>query len=84
MTDETTPRRRAPRRPRRTHMAPSDIASPTLRRIASAAELFKTRSDQLDGVVAEARAAGDTWAMVGTALGISRQAAYQRFGKSEQ
>jgi len=28
-----------------------------------------------------ARAAGDTWDAIGVALGTSRQAAYQRFGK---
>ncbi|MHC9294175.1 hypothetical protein ACRCUN_17060 [Mycobacterium sp. LTG2003] len=46
-----------------------------MRRIAAA----RTEAE-LEAAVADARAAGDTWAMVGTALGISRQAAHQRFG----
>ena len=59
-----------------------------MRRIAAARKaldaaesgLAAARTEMLDAVTA-AREAGDTWAMVGTALGISRQAAYQRFGK---
>lgn len=52
-----------------------------MRRIAAAATALANAEAELNTAVAEARAAGDTWAMVGTALGISRQAAYQRFGK---
>ncbi|OLP00206.1 hypothetical protein BVU76_21700 [Mycolicibacterium porcinum] len=48
-----------------------------MRRIAAAGT-----DAELEAAVAEARAAGDTWAMVGTALGISRQAAVERFGSS--
>ncbi len=52
-----------------------------MRRIAAAATALANAEAELNTAVAEARAAGDTWAMVGTALGVSRQAAYQRFGK---
>ncbi len=52
-----------------------------MRRIAAAANAFAAAETELNDAVAEARAAGDTWAMIGTALGISRQGAYQRFGK---
>jgi len=52
-----------------------------MRRIAAAAKSVDDAKDELNNAVAEARAAGDTWAMIGTALGIGRQAAYQRFGK---
>ncbi|OCB56137.1 hypothetical protein A5722_14665 [Mycobacterium vulneris] len=55
-----------------------------MRRIAAAATACDAAETELNDAVAEARAAGDTWAMIGTALSISRQAAYQRFGKSEQ
>jgi DNA invertase Pin-like site-specific DNA recombinase len=37
--------------------------------------------NKLRQVVEEARAAGATWADIGDALGVSRQAVYKRFGK---
>ncbi|OMB79269.1 hypothetical protein [Mycolicibacterium conceptionense] len=52
-----------------------------MRRITAAATALADAESELIAAVADARRAGDTWAMVGTALGISRQAAYQRFGK---
>ncbi|ORA24911.1 hypothetical protein [Mycobacterium aquaticum] len=52
-----------------------------MRRIAAAAKALDGAEAELNEAVTEAREAGDTWAMIGTALGISRQAAYQRFGK---
>lgn len=36
---------------------------------------------QLRRVVEKARAAGATWADIGDALGVSRQAAFKRFGR---
>lgn len=48
------------------------------------AQLVKLR-DTLDEVIAEAvhgqRSCGRSWAYIGDALGISRQAAYDRWGK---
>ncbi len=52
-----------------------------LRRISAAAAALADADQELNAAVAAARAAGDTWAMIGIALGVSRQAAYQRFGK---
>lgn len=46
-----------------------------MRRIAAA-----DSKTELGDAIATARAAGDTWAMIGTALGISQQAARDRFG----
>ncbi len=37
---------------------------------------------ELQEAVDAARAAGDTWAAIGMALGVSRQAAFDAFGKS--
>lgn len=53
-----------------------------IRRIIAAAEALGSADSELRAAVAAARAAGDTWDAIGVALGISRQAAYQRFGKA--
>lgn len=55
-----------------------------IRRIIAAAEELEQAEDELRAAVAQARAAGDTWDAIGVALGVSRQAAYQRFGKAAQ
>lgn len=61
---------------------PSDARDAShMRRIAAAAKNLTAADNELAAAVTAARAAGDTWAMIGTALGVSRQAAYQRFGK---
>lgn len=61
---------------------PGDARDAThMRRIAAAAKTRDDADTELVDAVTAARAAGDTWAMIGAALGISRQAAYQRFGK---
>lgn len=51
-----------------------------VRRIIAAVEAVEHSEGELRAAVAAARAAGDTWDVIGVALGISRQAAYQRFG----
>jgi hypothetical protein len=51
-----------------------------MRRISAATEALEAAHTELHAAVHAARAAGDTWAMIGTALGITRQAAFQRFG----
>lgn len=51
-----------------------------VRRIAAAAKTLADADAELTAAVIAARTAGDSWAMVGTALGVSRQAAFQRFG----
>nr|WP_246540832.1 hypothetical protein [Mycobacterium spongiae] len=52
-----------------------------IRRIIAAAEALEAADGELTAAVAAAREAGDTWDAIGVALGTSRQAAYQRFGK---
>ena len=53
-----------------------------LRHVTEAAERAEVANADLRAAVLEARAAGETWAMIGPMLGVSRQAAYQRFGQS--
>lgn len=45
------------------------------------AMLNSLMSDTIKWVVAERRAKGDSWSEIGRSLGISKQAAQQRFGK---
>jgi hypothetical protein len=52
-----------------------------LRRIMAAVENVAVADQELHEAVNAARAAGDSWAAIGMALGVSRQAAYQRFGQ---
>lgn len=52
-----------------------------IRRIIAAAEAVERATAELRAAVMAARAAGDTWDAIGVALGTTRQAAYQRFGK---
>ena len=51
------------------------------RRIIAAREGLANAEQELRDAVAAARAAGDSWAVIGAALDTTRQAAYQRFGK---
>ncbi|HWC23982.1 MAG TPA: hypothetical protein VG502_16920 [Flexivirga sp.] len=50
------------------------------RRIIAASEQLDAAQDELHAAVAAARAAGDSWTVIGAALGVSKQAAAQRFG----
>lgn len=50
------------------------------RRVIAARKQVDETRDELGRAVAQARAAGESWAAIGMALGISRQAAQQRFG----
>ncbi len=49
--------------------------------VRTAAEVQARAGELVAAAVQRARLAGDTWQQVGDALGISRQAAFQRFGK---
>lgn len=51
-----------------------------IRRIIAANEGVTAAESRLREAVADARAAGDSWVMIGAALGVTRQAAQQRFG----
>lgn len=50
------------------------------RRIIAASKALADAEEELHQAVAAARAAGYSWAMVGASLGVTRQAAQQRFG----
>ena len=52
------------------------------RRIIAARRQIDDANDELRAAVQAARAAGDSWAVIGAALDTTRQAAYQRFGRS--
>ena len=54
------------------------------RRIIAARKGVASAEDELRGAVAEARAAGESWTVIGAALGTTRQAAYQRFGAASR
>lgn len=50
-----------------------------VRAIIAAAEAREAADESLRRAVADARANGDSWTVIGAALGISKQAAYERF-----
>jgi hypothetical protein len=52
-----------------------------LRRIGQALHAVATAEAELADAVAAARANGRSWGMIGLVLGISRQAARERFGE---
>ncbi|MDR1213713.1 MAG: hypothetical protein LBK54_06490 [Propionibacteriaceae bacterium] len=54
-----------------------------LRAIAAARRDLAAAEATLRGAVAAARAAGDSWTMIGLMLGTSKQAAHRRFGHSD-
>ncbi|MEO6471302.1 MAG: hypothetical protein ABIR57_05460 [Aeromicrobium sp.] len=54
----------------------------TLDLVVITAEAYSATGNLLSSAVASARSAGWSWEAVGTALGMSRQAAQQRFGST--
>ena len=71
-------------------MAALDAISPTthpardathFREIIAACKAVDAAEDGLRRAVAKAREAGDSWTIIGAALGTTRQNAYQRFGR---
>ncbi|AXH98065.1 hypothetical protein [Ornithinimicrobium avium] len=52
------------------------------RRIQAARANLTDAEDELREAVQAARDAGDSWTIIGAALGITRQAAQQRFGRN--
>ena len=55
--------------------------APHFRRIIAARRAVDDAEAELRAAVAAARAAGDSWTVIGAALDTTRQAAYQRFGR---
>jgi dihydroxyacetone kinase len=53
-----------------------------VRAIIAASEALAAAEENLRQAVAEARAAGDTWTVIGAALGTTKQAAHERFRSS--
>ncbi|MFT4189797.1 MAG: hypothetical protein QM621_14630 [Aeromicrobium sp.] len=51
------------------------------RRIIAARKAVADADAELRAAVAAAREAGDSWTVIGAALDITRQAAFQRFGR---
>jgi 3-keto-L-gulonate-6-phosphate decarboxylase len=52
------------------------------RRIVAARKRIDEAEHELRAAVQAAREAGDSWTVIGAALDTTRQAAYQRFGRS--
>ncbi len=61
---------------------PDDVAAP-LEIVRRAAEADRITTDLLIQAVGGARSGGQSWAAIGAVLGLTRQAAQQRFGRSE-
>ena len=57
------------------------LPSPTLGEIKSAALAVRKATNELDDAVSRARLDGATWAAIGDAAGMSRQAANERWGR---
>lgn len=51
-------------------------------RLRFLSELLAIGEGQLDNLVADARLQGRTWAQIGDALGMTKQGAWQRFGRA--
>ncbi|HJG45544.1 MAG: hypothetical protein ACTH1D_14125 [Mycobacteriaceae bacterium] len=51
------------------------------RRIIAARDKVNEAKEELQAAVDAARSSGDSWTVIGAALDISKQAAYQRFGR---
>jgi hypothetical protein len=51
------------------------------RRIITAKKGVKAAEQELRDAVAAARDAGDSWTVIGAAMGTTKQAAFQRFSK---
>ena len=56
----------------------------TLADLRRAREQLDNTQTAISGLVAEARTQGASWAAIGDALGMTKQGAWERFGKREQ
>jgi hypothetical protein len=57
------------------------VPSPAIAEVSAAAEAARKADADLAAAVRRAHDAGESWAAIGTAAGMSRQAANQRWGK---
>jgi hypothetical protein len=63
-------------------VAPESLRDAThFRRIIEARKNLDAAEEELRDAVASAREAGDSWTVIGAALGTTKQAASQRFGR---
>lgn len=60
---------------------PAEAREATYFRRIRAAVTGNANHAELGAAVAAARRAGDSWAVIGAALGVSRQAAEERYGR---
>lgn len=66
-------------------VAPADLRDAShFRRIIEAKKSLEAADKELHDAVAAARAAGDSWTVVGAAVGTTKQAAFQRFSKDTE
>jgi hypothetical protein len=69
--------------PRRDAVSPESLRDAShFRRVIAARKGRDAAEQKLRDAVAAARAAGDSWTAIGAALGTTKQAASQRFGKA--
>lgn len=74
-------------RTRKDETGPNSVAPESLRdaihfrRIIEAKKALEAADRELHDAVAAARAAGDSWTVIGAAMGTTKQAAFQRFSK---
>jgi hypothetical protein len=64
----------------RAQIGSPDADATDLRRIGEAADAVERARDALAQAVASARSHGRSWGQIGMVLGVSRQAARERFG----
>lgn len=66
-------------------VGPEDLRDASgFRRIIQARKDLEAAERELRDAVAAARAAGDTWTVIGAAMGTTKQAAFQRFAKDPE
>lgn len=65
-------------------MRPDSETATLLEEVVRASAAIREAEDGLREAVARARAAGLSYATIGKALGVSRQAAWERFGRLTQ
>ncbi len=66
-------------------VGPEDLRDASgFRRIIQARKGLEAAEQELRDAVAEARASGDSWTVIGAAMGTTKQAAFQRFAKDTE